>query len=636
MAVKKQPAPYAQLYSGDFPVGANYQQAWIPVRCAEHHFEYLKTGVACSCAPGPAIHMLMTAAREICAGGQRGGMKSETGRGWLMKGNPYEPQDHAVNQSYVNHPQYRALVLRENEKDLADWLSRAKMLYGKLGATVTEKPARVSWPSGATFVCGHLKDDSAWTDYQGQEFHRMVFEELTQIPKELLYELVIASCRSTFLCRDGCVRGQCRCGVLVPQVFTTTNPGGPGHGWVKNRFVSLGQPNVVYKTGGGTRIFIPSRLEDNPYLMRDEAYKAALENISDDNMRRAWRYGDWDIAAGQYFPTFRVKPNPDEPPEARHVIPTGSRVLLPWWPRWLSMDWGFKHHAACHVWCYDQQQGQTIAYREHGFTGTGSTEIGESIAKALLPDLERARSAGANPNFNLYLSPEQFGKRDEGDTVPELLAKGIQRVLGPDSVYIPELWGDGGNPGREFAAQRKLGVTIQRAKNARVPGWQTMREMMRWKPLAQPAMDKFDPEYAAILFQQDPLRWQRYNEAFQAPKKREILPKLLIYDSCPGLIKGIVEAVHKDETEDVLKTDTPGDDFLESGRYGVHSFDPTKAKEPDGVYVQRMVSEAGATDMNSVYMISRHAEEQLKLAGNNSSGLVLGRMSGRRAKMRVN
>src|SRR5690606_32606762 len=50
-------------------------------------------------------------------------------------------------------------------------------------------------------------------------------------------------------------------------------------------------------------------------------------------LKRAWRYGDWDIAAGQFFTAFR------------HDVHVVAPFPVPWsWRVWLAMDYGFTHY----------------------------------------------------------------------------------------------------------------------------------------------------------------------------------------------------------------------------------------------------------------------------------------------------
>jgi len=242
---------------------------------------------------------------EILYGGARGGGKTDAGINWLI----YD----------VDNPSLRALIIRRNSDDLRDWVDRANQIYSKLGAIRAGNPPEFRWPSGAVFRTGHLKDDQAYTKYIGHEYHRMLIEELTQIPSENNYLRLLSSCRSTNK-------------ELKPQVFATTNPGETGHGWVKARFIDPVPPGTPNKEMD--RIFIQSTIDDNPSLMEaDPNYVSRILDPlkeKDPDRYRAWRFGSWDIFAGQVFREFR---------RDKHVV----KRLLPKkkFPHFLWFDWGY-------------------------------------------------------------------------------------------------------------------------------------------------------------------------------------------------------------------------------------------------------------------------------------------------------
>lgn len=210
---------------------------------------------------------LKSNAFEILYGGARGGGKSDAGMVWLL----YD----------IDNQRYRALVIRRNATDLTDWMARARNMYRSIGAVFVGNEIR--FPSGATIVTGHLKDDNAYTKYQGHEYHKMLLEELTQIPSADLYMKLIASCRSTV---DG----------LKPQVFCTANPDGVGRHWVKKRFITGHTPLVPFgdEISGRTRVYIPATIDDNPVLMeKDPDYVKFLDSLEPD-LRAQWRFGSWD------------------------------------------------------------------------------------------------------------------------------------------------------------------------------------------------------------------------------------------------------------------------------------------------------------------------------------------------------
>lgn len=234
--------------------------------------------------PGQQTEVLSRLEFEILYGGARGGGKTDAGIVWIA-----EP---------VFNPKYRGLVIRKNATDLGDWIDRAESMFKLLGGKKVNSKfgTEFHFKSGAKIRTGHLKDENAYTKYQGHEYQRILIEELTLIPSEELYMKLVSSCRST-------VEG------LKPQIFCTTNPGEVGHIWVKERFVDIGPPNVPVafkdeETGViKWRIFIPARIEDNPILIeKDPGYVAWLNQLPTD-LRKAWRSGDWSVydVKGAYY-----------------------------------------------------------------------------------------------------------------------------------------------------------------------------------------------------------------------------------------------------------------------------------------------------------------------------------------------
>lgn len=183
---------------------------------------------------------------------------------------------------HINKPQYRALVIRRNSVDLTDWIDRAREIYANLWAEYVGWEFR--FPSWATIRLWHLKDENAYTKYQGHNYHNILIEELTHIPSEELYLKLISSCRS--IDKD-----------IPAQIFCTTNPWEIWHAWVKRRFIDVALPWEVYtdNTTGRSRIFIQSRVEDNPTLMEnDPMYVKFLDWLPED-LRKAWREWSWDV-----------------------------------------------------------------------------------------------------------------------------------------------------------------------------------------------------------------------------------------------------------------------------------------------------------------------------------------------------
>lgn len=315
---------------------------------------------------GPQTQALTRPEFEVLYGGARGGGKTDAGFAWLMR--------------HIDNPRYRFLVIRRNAEDLSDWLDRAKSFYAPARAVITGRPATIRFPSGAMGRVGHLKDENAFDHYQGHEYQRILIEELTQIPREERYLKLISSCRSTV---DG----------IKSQVFCTTNPGGPGHLWVKQRFrVSQGSGvRHIDPISGKTRVFISARLTDNPTLMaKDPEYEAYLRSLPE-KTRKAWLEGSWDVFEGQFFDSFDTNLHVCQPFE----IPKD-------WARYIGLDYGYTAPSAV-GWFAVSPEGITYQYRELYRTGLTFESLkqeilklnkGEKIELAMVDPALRAKGQG--------------------------------------------------------------------------------------------------------------------------------------------------------------------------------------------------------------------------------------------------
>lgn len=361
---------------------------------------------------------------EILFGGARGGGKTDAGQAFLL----YD----------IGHERYRALVIRRNATDLDDWIDRAKAMYSAVGGKLVG--SSFVFPSGAKIRTGHLKDDSAYSKYQGHEYHKILIEELTHIPRESDYEKLRASCRST-------VPG------IRPQVFATTNPDGPGWKWVKRRWGIPDSPSGIVRTAddrtGLTRVFIPSRLEDNAILMEnDPQYVRQLESITDEELRDAWLNGSWSGFGikGSYYR--------DQISQAHRDGRIGSvphDPFLPvhtWWDLGIgdSMTVGFFQKAGkeWHAIDYYEASGEGMAHYASVLASKAS-EMGYVYGKHYAPHDIMARELGTGvtryetaKSLGIAFETRFVGDR-EASAVPMLgIADGINAVRG----RFPSLWID--------------------------------------------------------------------------------------------------------------------------------------------------------------------------------------------------
>lgn len=225
---------------------------------------------------------------EILYGGSAGGAKSEA----LL---------FAANQ-YTHIPGYQAIIYRKSYQDLirpGALLDRALNWYAPwLGREIKYRPSDHSFhfPSGAKLVFGHMGRKGASDTMQGAEYHFVGIDEITQhTESDALYAL-------------SRLRRKTNEDIPLRARFTA-NPGGIGHRWVykrfemvKNKAYDKNDPHSpMYIGAHPKRLFIPSRLADNPYIDQ-KSYHNQLSQL-DPMTRSRLLEGDWSAA-----PFGRFKP----------------------------------------------------------------------------------------------------------------------------------------------------------------------------------------------------------------------------------------------------------------------------------------------------------------------------------------
>lgn len=179
---------------------------------------------------------------------------------------------------YVDTPGYAALLLRRTYADLSqptalmpraqEWLARTRAIW-------RDQDKTWRFPSGATLTFGYMEsEDDKWR-YQGLQLQFIGWDELTQFT-ESQYRFLFGWLRRPE-------------GSNIPlRMRATSNPGGRGHDWVKQRFITEGIAEG--------RPFIPAKYTDNPYLDQ-EAYERSLAHL-DPITRRQVKDGDWTARQG--------------------------------------------------------------------------------------------------------------------------------------------------------------------------------------------------------------------------------------------------------------------------------------------------------------------------------------------------
>ena len=183
----------------------------------------------------------------------------------------------------------------------------------------------VTWLNGSTTRFGYCAAENDVYQYQGAEFLFIGIDELT------LFTLR----QWQFLTS----RNRCPIARTFPNMAGATNPGNIGHAWVKSLWIDK-QPAPGMENpecyDPSDYDFISARVHDNPIYAADQNYLKTLAALPS-HLRRAFLDGDWEVFAGQYFDNFDV---------TRHIARAETVDWKPWWPRWISIDWGFEHPSA--------------------------------------------------------------------------------------------------------------------------------------------------------------------------------------------------------------------------------------------------------------------------------------------------
>jgi phage terminase large subunit len=225
----------------------------------------------------------------------------------------------------------------------------------------------VSWWNGSTTRFGYCARENDVYQYQGAEFVFIGIDELT------LFTLR----QWQFLTS----RNRCPVPGSFPCMAAATNPGNIGHAWVKSLWIdkqpasAMENPEQYDPADYG---FVAAQVYDNPIYANDAGYIKTLTALPT-HLRRAFLDGDWDVFAGQYCDRF-------DP--SSQVVRAEQIDWKPWWPRWISIDWGFEHPSA--VYWHASPGGATQLFKNEPPTSAGASMAADALG------LEPASADGEN------------------------------------------------------------------------------------------------------------------------------------------------------------------------------------------------------------------------------------------------
>lgn len=344
------------------------------------------------------LSFLRADATEVLFGGAAGGGKSY---GQLVDALRYA----------IRYPHSKQLILRRTYAELDKSLIRVSLgLFPKEIYTYNASSHVGKFKNGSLIDFGYCATENDVFQYQSAEYDVIRFDELTHFT-EFQYIYLISRLRGT----EG----------YPKQVKSSTNPGGVGHMWVKERFIDPSPPMTVFSDKNTTRIFIPSKIDDNLFLMKgDPDYKKRLLALPE-NQRRALLYGDWNIFEGQYFPEFSEETHVCDP----FPIPAD-------WRRYRTVDYGLDR-LAC-LWIAIAPDGDIYVYRELCESGLIISEAARKIA--------------------------EYNGKDK-----------IYATLAP-----PDLWSRSQETGKSKAILfAEGGVHFTKSSNDRETGWLAIKELLK-------------------------------------------------------------------------------------------------------------------------------------------------------------
>ena len=259
----------------------------------------------------------------------------------------------------IRHPGLRVGAFRRTYGELKESLlaELAQVSYaGAVGASWNGTEYELRFGNGSLLMFRYAESIKDATRRQGGQYQLLLFDERNLTPPD-----VVGFLESRI--RSG------RADIPVIGIRSGTNPGGPGHGTSKARYVDATDygTKVVVDQRGRTVRFIPSKLSDNPHVNAE--YADDLKALPE-QMRKAFLEGSWDAFMGQMFTEFSWD---------RHVVQPMS--LPATWKRYNGLDWGYTA-PWCVLWGAVDEDGRLWIYREAYDRRVGEAEQAKRILAA--------------------------------------------------------------------------------------------------------------------------------------------------------------------------------------------------------------------------------------------------------------
>ena len=357
----------------------------------------------------------------------------------------------------MTYPGTHAYLFRRTYPELEKTLINTMLMIvppvlGKYLATSHE----MRFINGSVAHFCYMNDEgSSMLQYQGAEVQWLYFDELTHFTKPM-YDYLKTR-----------LRAPKRMGVR-PCVRCASNPGGPGHSWVKDYFVDstdVGKKKRIKEIDMGDgeteRVvieYIPATVRDNPHIAKD--YEIELRQ-KPKKLREALLDGKWDAFSGQAFPEFADEPEHYKDGSWTHVI---EPFKIPFnWTRYVSFDHGYSRPFSFGAWAIDPD-GRAYRYKElYG-------------------------CVAGEPNVGLMLSPSDIGAM-LADFLDEEFREGIR----PTGIADPAIWDQSRGESVEEQIRKSFsGVIFRKGDNTRLAGKMQLHERLKFDEDGKPMLYVFN------------------------------------------------------------------------------------------------------------------------------------------------
>ena len=277
--------------------------------------------------PGPQTLLGSCPVWDVLYGGARGGGKTDGLLGDASMRSLYiaswKGRRAPCGSVMLPDAHFRGLFVRRTYDELDEAVARSHEILGPLGAEW--RASRYTWrlPWGGFLKMRYLAADRDAARYQGHSYNWLGIDEAGNFPSPE----PIAKLTATLRDRNG----------VPARKRMSANPGGPGHSWLKADYVTPADPFTPHldPATGLTRVYIPSRLSDNPALTaNDPLYATRLRGSGPAWLVQAWLNGDWDVA------------------------PEGGIIKLAWLQKWQSVPQPPERYMVVQSWDTAYKPGQ--------------------------------------------------------------------------------------------------------------------------------------------------------------------------------------------------------------------------------------------------------------------------------------